>query len=143
MWMSYVRIAMSELSGMTVNERLFHKGLVDAFNHAARKQDTATLRDILKNIELDEQGITDVVEWVLRSPHSEHNRGSFMLSVVLAKDTRITLLPVSQQRIVQHLFQKRGRTGHEQCKWEGCSEIAVDCLAFCPYCAVVYVGLPS
>ncbi len=141
--MNYVRIAMSELSGMTVNERLFHKGLVDAFDHAARKQDIATLRDILRNIELDEQGITDVVDWVLRSPHSEYNRDSFTLSEVLASDKRITLLPVSQQRIVQHLFQKRGRTGQEQCQWKGCSEIAVDGLAFCPYCAVVHVGLLS
>ena len=128
---------------MTINERLFHKGLVDAFDCAARKQDIATLRDILGNIELDEQGITEVVEWILHAPHSEHNRDAFTLSVTLAKDERITLLPVSQQRIVQHLFRKRGRSGHLRCQWKGCAEIAVDGLAFCPYCAVVHVGLPS
>ena len=128
---------------MTVNERLFHKGLLDAFDRAARKLDIATLRDILGNIELDEQGITDVVEWILHTPHSEHNRDAFTLSESIARDKRITLLPVSQQRIVQHLSQQRGRTGHERCQWKGCTEIAVDGLAFCPFCAVVHVGLPS
>ena len=132
---------MSELTGMTVNERLYETGLMSAFDRAAERQDVKALKEILRKVELDEEGVARVVEWVLNSPHSPHNRTPFELSAVLKQDARIVQLPVPKQRVVQHLLEQRGRTGTEHCQWKGCTETAVNGLAFCPYCAVVHMGL--
>jgi hypothetical protein len=46
---------MSELPGMTVNERLFHAGLLSVWDHAIEHGDEAKLREILMQIELLDQ----------------------------------------------------------------------------------------
>lgn len=53
---------MSDLAGMTVNERLFHKGLPDEFERAVREADIPVLRRILTSMELDEQNVHAVIK---------------------------------------------------------------------------------
>lgn len=52
----------SDLSGMTVNERLFHCGLMEEFDRAKAAQDKIALRKILARIELPDYPIEDLSE---------------------------------------------------------------------------------
>lgn len=50
-------MAETDLSGMTVNERLFALGTLDDFNAACARSDLATLRQLLELAEVDESSI--------------------------------------------------------------------------------------
>ena len=52
----------SELSGMTVNERLFHRGLLDEFERARSMRDVAALRAIFARIDLSEYPVEDLLK---------------------------------------------------------------------------------
>ena len=54
------------LSGMTVNERLFHLGLFDQWSSAARRRDRETMMDILKRVEVPEP--TPIIDTILADP---------------------------------------------------------------------------
>ncbi len=49
------------LSGMTVNERLFTKGLLDQFEAARATRDTGSLRQIFELIELPDYDIEQLL----------------------------------------------------------------------------------
>jgi len=59
---------MSELSGMTVNERLFHVGLIDQFDAAilARQKDKAIA--LLLRVEIDEKQAKETVTIIFENP---------------------------------------------------------------------------
>ncbi|MEZ5422542.1 MAG: hypothetical protein R2682_05535 [Pyrinomonadaceae bacterium] len=48
--------------GMTVNERLWVSGLMDAFADAVKKKDIGRAREILKQVELTEGNIKPILE---------------------------------------------------------------------------------
>ena len=54
-----------ELSGMTVNERLFVLGLIDDFDRASEKRDEAALRNILSRTEIGHESIEAIVHSIL------------------------------------------------------------------------------
>ena len=49
------------LGGMTVNERLVAMNLLDDFDAASKRHDTATIRDILRRLYLDESSIEAIL----------------------------------------------------------------------------------
>jgi molecular chaperone GrpE (heat shock protein) len=49
-------------SGMTVNERLYVSGLMDAFDRAVEERDIERVRSILSNVELTEESIRPILE---------------------------------------------------------------------------------
>lgn len=50
-------IPQNEVSGMTVNERLWATGLVAAYEEAAAKRDIEAMTKILKSVHLDNETI--------------------------------------------------------------------------------------
>ncbi len=52
---------MSELAGMTVNERLFHLGLLDAFDSAVENADIPGMRRILTMTEIGDPNVREVI----------------------------------------------------------------------------------
>ncbi|WP_066434608.1 hypothetical protein [Chryseobacterium sp. CCH4-E10] len=48
-------------SGMTVNERLYISGLIDQFYKAVEKKDKKLIISILKEIQLNDQSIEDIL----------------------------------------------------------------------------------
>jgi hypothetical protein len=56
------------LSGMTVNERLFTLGTLDAFAAAVRRRDAQAMLTILQEAELSESDATHCVETMLADP---------------------------------------------------------------------------
>jgi hypothetical protein len=53
-----------DLGGMTVNERLFVTGRLDAFNEAVAERDPTELHKILKSVRLDEASIRRIIGFV-------------------------------------------------------------------------------
>lgn len=51
-----------KFKAMTVNERLYVSGLIDAFDKAAELQDVATVVHILREVELTDTSIKPVLE---------------------------------------------------------------------------------
>jgi len=51
-----------EGTGMTVNERLFASGKTEEFDHAVTIRDTKKLKEILKEIGVDESSIQAILE---------------------------------------------------------------------------------
>ena len=66
----------SRYGGMTVNERLCEAGVLAAFERAARAGDTVRLEQILASVDLQPDGIRDVIEWIYTSPQSPYRRNS-------------------------------------------------------------------
>jgi len=62
---------MCEFVGMTVNERLFHMGLLSVWDRAVELGDKKELREILKKIELVDQADT-----IISSVCNQHGRPS-------------------------------------------------------------------
>jgi hypothetical protein len=120
---------------MTVNERLFAAGLLDAFDRAAARHDSTELARILKEVSLSEPDIQGVLEWVAHSPYSEFNREPIVLDSELVVDRRVVALGPREQRIVQHLFQKYGGPSGASCARSGCEQRALVNLAYCAFCA--------
>lgn len=58
----------SPLSGMTVNERLFARGLLDQFDAAARRRDRDAMRHLLREVELSEVDACGCVDAILANP---------------------------------------------------------------------------
>ena len=83
---------MSKYEAMTVNERLFAAGLLEAFDRAAARHDSAELARILKEAALSEADIQGVIEWVAHSPYSEFNREPIVLRPELVADRRVVAL---------------------------------------------------
>jgi hypothetical protein len=52
----------SKYSGMTINERLYVSGLMDAFDVAVQKKDARAIRAILEKVELTEESIRPILE---------------------------------------------------------------------------------
>ena len=48
--------------GMTVNERLYVSGLMDAFDKAVKVKDIQKVRSILENVELNEVSIKPILK---------------------------------------------------------------------------------
>jgi hypothetical protein len=59
------KLTEKEASGMTVNERLFVAGLMDAFDEAVAKKNESELRAILAQVFLNAADIDGVVRYVL------------------------------------------------------------------------------
>ncbi|TPK91005.1 hypothetical protein [Mesorhizobium sp. B2-4-17] len=55
-----------ELAGMTVNERLFHVGILDRWDAAARRRDRNMMIALLEQVEVSEPHLT--VNAVLANP---------------------------------------------------------------------------
>ncbi|HRH37491.1 MAG TPA: hypothetical protein PK760_04055, partial [Flavobacteriales bacterium] len=55
----------SELGGMTVNERLFHMGLFEEFDLAISRQDVARLQEILALLEIGQENTNAIITRVL------------------------------------------------------------------------------
>ena len=51
-----------EALGMTVNERLYHAGLIDDFDEALAQKNKLKLKSILKEIYLSPENIQDIIE---------------------------------------------------------------------------------
>lgn len=47
-------------AGMTVNERLFISGLMDRFDKAVREKNTADIRNILEELDVDDESINAI-----------------------------------------------------------------------------------
>ncbi len=47
--------------GMTVNERLYTSGLMDEFDKAVQKKSTEEVRNILKQVDLNEESIKPII----------------------------------------------------------------------------------
>lgn len=52
----------NKYAGMTVNERLYVSGLMDAFDEAVEKKNTEKVRAILEKVELAEESIKPILE---------------------------------------------------------------------------------
>lgn len=50
-----------KFKGMTVNERLFVSGLIDEFDQAVNRKDTNRVREILYEVELNEDNIKPIL----------------------------------------------------------------------------------
>jgi len=48
--------------GMTVNERLYVSGLMDAFDKAVKEKDIPKVKSILENVELNEESIKPILK---------------------------------------------------------------------------------
>jgi len=59
---------MSEHAGMTVNERLYHAGLMDKFDAAILARDKAKAISILRQTELPVEAATETVTVILKNP---------------------------------------------------------------------------
>jgi hypothetical protein len=57
-----------DLSGMTVNERLFHCGLLDMFDTFVRDGDRASMIQVLKLVKLSASDAESCVEAILADP---------------------------------------------------------------------------
>lgn len=51
-----------DYSGMTVNERLYHSGLMKKYDDAEKKKDIEKIKFILKKIKIDETSINAIIE---------------------------------------------------------------------------------
>jgi hypothetical protein len=60
-----MNLTREQAGGMTVNERLYHAGLLDEFYEAAERQDAVVLREILEKVFLDEKNIEAIVTSIL------------------------------------------------------------------------------
>ena len=61
-WREFVaEYSRQALGGMTVNERLAAMNLLDDFDTASKRHDTAAIRDILRRIYLDESSIDAIL----------------------------------------------------------------------------------
>ena len=56
------------IEGMTVNERLFHFGLIDRFDAAARSGDVSTMVEILLQAKLSEVQASKTAQTVAANP---------------------------------------------------------------------------
>lgn len=115
---------MSRFDGMTVNERLFEAKLDKHYSKAAREQDAAELRRILKAVEIEGESAERVIVWEFGSPFSSNNRQPITLSPELPRDPRIARLSAKGQRIAQHFFDEQGGLGSKQCVRQDCAQIA-------------------
>lgn len=52
----------NKYAGMTVNERLYARGLMDEFDEAVEKKDADKVRSILMQVELTEESIKPILE---------------------------------------------------------------------------------
>lgn len=52
---------MGKYGGMTVNERLYVSGLLDKFDRAVKNKDTQNIISILKEVEMTNDSITDIL----------------------------------------------------------------------------------
>jgi iron uptake system EfeUOB component EfeO/EfeM len=52
----------SKYAGMTVNERLYVSGMTSAFDKAIEERDFEKVRNILTEVELDEDSIKPILE---------------------------------------------------------------------------------
>ncbi|MCD7931730.1 MAG: hypothetical protein LUE98_09850 [Tannerellaceae bacterium] len=52
---------MDKYRGMTVNERLYVSGLMDEFDKAVGKKDSESIISILKEVELTDKSIEDIL----------------------------------------------------------------------------------
>jgi hypothetical protein len=57
-----------EISGMTINERLYHFGLFEQFDHAVMSRDHATIVGILRIAKFDENQALETANKVLANP---------------------------------------------------------------------------
>lgn len=48
--------------GMTVNERLYLSNLIDEFENAIKERDANKIREILKQVELEDESINPILE---------------------------------------------------------------------------------
>jgi hypothetical protein len=53
---------MNKYRGMTVNERLWVSGLMDAFDLAVKKKDVNTMKSILSEVEVGEANIKPILK---------------------------------------------------------------------------------
>lgn len=51
-----------DFKGMTVNERLYLSGLMDAFDLARERRDKEKLIEILRHVEVDDPSIKQILE---------------------------------------------------------------------------------
>ena len=58
----------SEYAGMTVNERLFAAGLLDAFDAAAKRRDRDEMIRLLASVELEGPDGPAIVDTILANP---------------------------------------------------------------------------
>ena len=61
-------MAGESLDGMTLNERLFVTGLLDAFDAAARRRDRATMRALLERADVRPDEAQRTVDTILADP---------------------------------------------------------------------------
>lgn len=125
---------MPHYEAMTVNERLFAAGLLDAFDRAPQRSDSVELTRILKEVALSDADIEGILKWLANSPYSEFDQTPLELSAELLADSRVTALPPREQRIVQHLFETYGGSSGASCARSGCKQRALVKLAYCAFC---------
>ena len=134
---------MSEYNAMTVNERLYEAGLIKAFDKAAKKHNIKELNKILTQVELSEEDISKIIDWVENSPHSEFDRNPISWRDIPSTDKRLRKLDKTGLRIVKYLIDEKGGISSNKCLWEGCAEKAIIDLAYCPYCAYTKANIRS
>jgi hypothetical protein len=68
MIMADIRKPSAPLSGMSLNERLFTLGKLDAFDAAARRRDARTMRTLLQEAQLSEIDAAQCADAILADP---------------------------------------------------------------------------
>ncbi len=61
------QLSQNKFSGRTVNERLFHAGLIHDFDKSIDEQDEANLRVILEKVFLSQDNIEVIVEKYIKN----------------------------------------------------------------------------
>jgi len=126
---------------MTVNERLFEAGLLDAFEAAAERHDSKAVARILRQVSLTDSDIEGIVSWLWTSPQSRFNNQPVTLDKALTSDERVMALDLKGRRIVQHLFEGYGGSSNSPCLWSGCNHQALSKLNYCAYCAYAHQNI--
>lgn len=68
--MSTRRPTDEELGGMTVNERLFARGLIEKWDDAIRRRSRSEMIEVLRAIALTENQATQTADAVLKNPQA-------------------------------------------------------------------------
>jgi hypothetical protein len=64
---SEIKLTRENAAGMTVNERLFVAGLLEAFDQAIDDEDVGSVSEILRRVYLDEKTIEAIIDREIRN----------------------------------------------------------------------------
>jgi hypothetical protein len=125
---------MNELDPEAAIKQVIRAGLTEPFEEAAANSDPSQMSNVLLQAGFSQSEITHTIHWLFTSPYSPFNRSPLNLAPELTADPRMAKLPTPNQRIIQHLHEQHGGAGPDTCLKNGCTQRALNGLAFCAYC---------